>query len=248
MNIRKFKEYTLSVLLVYLVFLTTRRVHRVISPHAFDLNYMSIFHKQFQIYILTHACERSTTDLVANLKSVMLVPDVIDSPLCNGLSRPQLHLPINQNVSKAALYLEKYAQVLNHCAQGNKMKCLLLEDDAVIIYSPKRAIEVLVLQTLFLFNKEEDIYDCTKRGFGWLSSTHTGMGSQCRVISKPTAHCVSECLKEGGIAVHKQVDLGLNNCQPQCGLTQKSFLFAEHAGWPSTIESKVDNPINKTTP
>ncbi|KAF2422857.1 hypothetical protein EJ08DRAFT_701471 [Tothia fuscella] len=130
-------------------------------------------------------------------------------------------------------YRAKYSQVLNHCYHGDKMKCLILEDDIVFLHNPERTRDVLVENTITMFNTEDSAYDCTKRGFGWLPSTHTGDGSQCRIFSKPPASCLSQCLEEENAA---QLDFGLKACQSHCGLTQKRFLLAVHSGLSSTMD------------
>ena len=114
------------------------------------------------------------------------------------------------------------------------MKCLLLEDDVVLLHDLSRTREILVQNTLTLFNRETVAYDCTKRGFGWLRSTHTGMGSQCQIFSKDSTTCVSECL--GTDAMGVRVDTGLKVCQVKCGLVQKRFLLVVYGGLRSTME------------
>lgn len=223
-------------LLSYSLFLGSRRAHRLVSSHLFDLSYTSIFRSQFQVYVVTHACRRYTRDIASTFESVVLVPDLFDSPDCAVLNQTQLHLDREQDRQKDDLYREKYAQVLDHCGQGDKMKCLILEDDVVLLHGLERTREVLVENTLSLFNKEDNVYDCSKRGFGWLSSTHTGNGSQCRIFSKISAPCISRCLREDEFASHIQLDYGLKGCQAKCGLTQKRFLLVVHGGLRSTME------------
>lgn len=236
MNVRRFRRYIIIILLLCPLFLAFRRVLRLVSSHSFDLSYTSIFRAQFQVYILTYTCGRFTADIASTFESVVLVPDFFDSPDCAALNQTQLHLHIKQNGSKDDIFRDKYVQVLDHCTREQKMKCLILEDDIVLLHDLKRTREVLVENTLTLFNHEENAYDCTKRGFGWLPSTQTGMGSQCRIFSKASAPCMSRCLREDDVALHEQLDYGLRDCQSKCGLTQKRFLLAVHSGLNSTME------------
>jgi hypothetical protein len=216
-----------------MIFLASQNVHRLVSSHTFDIAYPSIFRAQFQVYILTHSCGRFTPDIASAFESVVLVPDVVDSPRCAALNQTQLHLDIKRDIRKDDIFLDKYVQVLQHCQRGQKMKCLILEDDVVLLHDLARTREILVENTLTLFNWESDAYDCTKRGFGWLPSTHTGNGSQCRIFSKPSTECMIECLRDGN---HEQLDFALADCQAKCGLTQKRFLLAVHSGLSSTME------------
>lgn len=230
-----------SFILFYSLLLSSHTIQRLVSSHSFDLNHAGIFRDQFKVYILTHSCDRFTAPISSTFKaeSVVLVPDVEDSPACAALEHEQLHTepwPVQSNSSEASAddnYRSKYAQVLWHCHNGQKMKCLILEDDVVLLHSSARTHEVLVEQTLTLFNHEENAYDCTKRGWGWIPSRHTGNGSQCRIYSKTSTECMTYCLTQ---YAHKQLDYGLRDCQNWCGLSQRRFLLAVHGGLSSTIE------------
>jgi hypothetical protein len=228
----------LTIIFFLLIF---QRVHRLVSSHTFDLAYADIFRTQFQVYILTHSCGRLTPTIAAAFDSVLLVPDVRDSRDCASLAPRHKQLRVETERagpgaaaprSKDDAFRDKYVRVLQHCQREQKMKCLILEDDVVFLHSRERTREVLVENTLTLFNWESDAYDCTKRGFGWLPSTHTGNGSQCRVFSKPSAECMVKCLRDGE---HEQLDFGLATCQAKCRLTQKRFLLAVHSGLSSTM-------------
>lgn len=203
--------------------------------YTFGLSDATIFHAQFQVYILTHDCGRFTSNISANFdhNAVILVPDSADIPDCAALNHPQLHPSINQVSSKDAMLREKYAQVLDHCRAGQKMKCLILEDDVVFLHTAERTRELLVKNTLTLFNTERDAFDCTKRGLGWFRSTHTGNGSQCRIYSKTTVPCITGCLRD--TMAKAQLDTGLGACQATCGLLQKRFLLVVHSGLGSTM-------------
>jgi hypothetical protein len=226
-------------LLTYPIFSAYHHVHRLVSSHSHDLSYTSIFRAQFQVYILTHSCGRFTPEVTFTFESVVLVPDLVDSPECLALNRTILHLEVKRGESSDDAFRAKYSQVLDNCHYGQKMKCLILEDDVVLLHDLVRTREVLVENTLTLFNHEENAYDCTKRGFGWLPSTHTGNGSQCRIFSKTSAACISQCLKDDEVATAEQLDYGLRDCQIKCGLTQKRFLLAVHSGLNSTMNRGI---------
>jgi hypothetical protein len=218
-----------------MILLVSQRIHRLVSSHKFDLAYTSIFRTQFQVYVLTHSCGRLTRTIASTFESVILVPDVPESPGCVALNQTRLRLDAGHDVGarKDDVFRDKYVQVLEHCGREEKMKCLILEDDVVFLHGHARTREVLVENTLTLFNWETDAFDCTKRGFGWLPSTHTGNGSQCRVFSKMSTACMIKCLRD---EYHEQLDFGLRDCQAKCGLTQKRFLLAVHSGLSSTME------------
>ncbi|KAL2819864.1 hypothetical protein BDW59DRAFT_120080 [Aspergillus cavernicola] len=224
-------------IILFLIFLVCR-LPRLIHSHLYDLSYESYFQRQFQVYVLTTSCDRFTIDVATYFESgsLILVPNHSDEPKCDAVDREQLHLQLEEHSrSKDDLFREKYAQVLDSCAQGSRAKCLILEDDIIFLHNPKRTREILVENTLPLFNDGEiDAFDCTKRGFGWLPSTHTGMGSQCRVYSKHSATCLSQCLREQRGS--SQLDVGLANCQVRCGLKQKRFLLVVHGGLSSTMD------------
>lgn len=215
------------------------RVHRLVASHSFDLSYGSIFGAQFRIYLLTHDCGRFTAGIASTFESVVLVPDAVDAPDCVSLNHTILHVDSNPSDTADEAYKAKYSAVLDDCYTGSptlndggKMKCLILEDDVVLLHDSVRTREVLVENTLTLFNHEDSAYDCTKRGFGWLKTTHTGQGSQCRVFSRPSSQCLGECVREPG---HEQLDFALRSCQERCGLVQRRFLLAVHGGLESTM-------------
>jgi hypothetical protein len=226
-----------SLLIIYPIFIRFPAIKRMVDSHSFDLDHETLYEKQFAIYILTNSCRRLTPDIAAAFDNkhanVILVPDVQDSTACAALGHEQLWLEPWQGRDSDETYLVKYAQVLHHCGQGQKMKCLILEDDVVLIHTPSRTKEVLVENTLTLFNHEENAYDCTKRGFGWVPSKHTGNGSQCRIYSKPSTDCMGYCLMHYD---HEQLDYALRDCQNWCGISQRRFLMVQHSGLTSTME------------
>ncbi|KAL3459823.1 hypothetical protein BJX64DRAFT_301001 [Aspergillus heterothallicus] len=228
----------IAIVLIALIFLTFR-VPRLVNSHLYDLSFETYFQRQFQVFALTASCGRFTPDVAAHFEygDLTLVPNQKRIPECAGLGRKELELHTIEDPSatKDGLFREKYAQVLDACASGNKAKCLILEDDIVFLHNPQRTREILVENTIPLFNDGEiDAFDCTKRGFGWLSSTTTGMGSQCRIYSKHSAPCMSQCLRDQ--KKDSQLDAGLANCQVRCQLKQKRFLLVVHGGLSSTME------------
>lgn len=231
---RQLRNIVYCAIVVALIFILqfSQRLHRIVASHTYDLNYPSIYRTQFQVYILTHACDRLTADITSNFDSVVIVADVEDNPRCEALNQMQLHTPQDPALSLDDNYRDKYIRTLNDCATGNKMKCLILEDDVVLLHDLDTTRRVLVENTLTLFNHEESAWDCTKRGLGWLSSGHTGMGSQCRIYSMLNARCMSECLTDSSLP---RLDSGLKQCQITCGLIQKRFLLAVHSGLQPTI-------------
>ncbi|KAL2838007.1 hypothetical protein BJX68DRAFT_259419 [Aspergillus pseudodeflectus] len=229
----------IAIILIALILLAFR-VPRLVNSHLYDLSYETYFQRQFQVFALTASCGRFTPDVAAHFDydSLTLVPNQQDIAECAALNRKQLALSATRDdpsASKDDLFREKYAQVLDACTSGTKAKCLILEDDIVFLHTPQRTREILVENTIPLFNDGEiDAFDCTKRGFGWLSSTTTGMGSQCRVYSKHSAPCMSQCLRDQKKG--SQLDTGLANCQVRCKLNQKRFLLVVHGGLSSTME------------
>ncbi|KAL4930866.1 uncharacterized protein BDV17DRAFT_257645, partial [Aspergillus undulatus] len=215
----------LTTFLLILLYLLATRIPRLTNSYLYDLSYESYFDRQFRVYVMTSSCERFTSDAVAQFPatSLTLVPNTPTTPQCDALDRTQLPLHFDsgqrEKLSKDDLFREKYAQALDACAAGNHAKCLILEDDVVFLHAPQRTREVLVEHTLPLFNDGEvDAFDCTKRGWGWLGSTHTGMGSQCRVFSKHAAPCLGRCLRDRYGGDELQLDAGLVRCQVFCGL------------------------------
>lgn len=222
-----------SVIILYPLLLKLPALERAVSSHTFDLQHEAIYEAQFAVYIITSDCRRFTSNIAQAFgEHTILVPDVQDSSACAAQPYKKLWLEPWQGKSHDETYLYKYAQILWHCGQGQKMKCLILEDDVVLIHDGKRTREVLVENTLTLFNHEENAYDCTKRGFGWFPSKHTGNGSQCRIYAKPSTGCMQYCLMEYD---HKQLDYALRDCQNWCEVSQRRFLLVQHGGLSSTM-------------
>ncbi|KAI9369608.1 hypothetical protein BJX61DRAFT_135594 [Aspergillus egyptiacus] len=236
-SISSLRRPFIITLAVFLLIFLASRIRRLVHSHLYDLSYETYFQRQFHAYVLTASCDRFTPDVAAHFEpgTLTLVPNQFDSPECSELDHKQLHLQLEDSGKKDDFFREKYAQVLDDCARDSKAKCLILEDDIVFLHGPERTRQVLVENTLPLFNDgESDAFDCTKRGFGWLPSSHTGMGSQCRVYSKHSAPCLSQCLRS--LESSTQLDAGLARCQIHCKLKQKRFLLVVHGGLSSTME------------
>jgi hypothetical protein len=101
-------------------------IHRMVSSHSYDLEHEAIYETQFQVYILTAGCRRLTSSIAETFGNVILVPDEQDSEECAALPYTKLWLEPLQSQSADDAYRAKYAQVLWHCGQGQKMKCLIL--------------------------------------------------------------------------------------------------------------------------
>ncbi|KAL4866885.1 hypothetical protein BDV12DRAFT_172217 [Aspergillus spectabilis] len=240
-SIRPRYRYLTLTLLLATTYLLSSKIHHLTHSHLYDLSYNTLFTRQFNVYILTSSCDRFTPDIVSQFdfnessSSIYLVPNGPGIPECDALGHQQLDIYLNtETQSKDDLFRNKYTQVLTHCHTSHKSKCLILEDDIIFLHPGERTRSVLIENTLPLFNDgESDAFDCTKRGFGWFGTTHTGMGSQCRVYSAHSAECLKSCLE--GPEKEWQVDTGLRNCQMRCGLKQKRFLLVVHGGLGSTM-------------
>ncbi len=230
-----------------------QRLCQLAFPHVFGLDYDRLFHTQLQIYILTQACARLTPQLSNHFGSVILVPDILDHEDCNILNQTQLYFDSPLQENKDFAYRDKYIEVLKHCSQAEKNKCVILEDDFVPLHFPENSIKVLVDQTRTLFLNENVVYDCIKRGVsGWLgqlidyvlhifSQAHeAGLGSQCRIFSKQSADCMGRCIQEGDFKV---LDHSFETCFSECKLENMRFLLGEHGALHSTMgENRVPIP------
>ena len=229
-NIHRLLTLTLACLLGILLF---ERFAPIISNHSFDLAYEEIFQKQFAVYLLTKDCGRYTIDVASTFESVYIVPDVHDSPRCAGMGELLL-FNASATSTPDSRFGERYAQVLEHCHQGEKMKCLVLEDDVVFIHEPRRTRQVLVENTLTLFTNEDDVFDCSKRGFGWLRTEDNSNGSQCRIYSKDQSKCLNPCFKREARTGVEIFDFQLGECQVACEYNQHRFLLIQHTGLKSS--------------
>jgi hypothetical protein len=229
----------LSILALLLNFLILSSLLRLVTSHNHDLNYEELFDKQYSIYIMTHDCGRYTADIASVFDHTYLVPDDHASPACGRIANSTT-LDIKFDKEEAGTtadsrYRAKYAKTLQHCASVPTIKCLILEDDIVFVHPPQRTKDVLVEQTLTLFNFDMHTWDCSKRGFGWLPSSHNVWGSQCRIYHTTRADSLYQCVSEKGVADDILLDDQLGQCTQRHGMIHNRFLLIQNSGLPSTF-------------
>ena len=233
------KFYILGVVALLLNFLILSSILRLVTSHNYDLNYEELFEKQYSIYIMTHDCGRYTADIASVFDHTYLVPDDFHSPACGKIANSTtLELKVTKEEAGTTTdshYRAKYAKTLKHCASVPTIKCLILEDDIVFVHPPQRTKDVLVEQTLTLFNFDMHTWDCSKRGFGWLPSSTNIWGSQCRIYHTTRADSLYQCVSEPEVADEKLLDDQLGTCTERHGMIHNRFLLIQNTGLPSTF-------------
>ncbi len=221
------------------------RLEELLFPHRHGLDTEKIFDTQFQVYILTHDCGRFTSEIVSRFNSVLLVPDVFNSAHCQAINQTQLHLSVDPGDNRDALYRNKYAAVLEHCAHEEKLRCLIVEDDILFIQHPPVMRAMFAKYTLMLFGHETDAYDCAKRGTVLFYTEPEFVGSQCRVYPQHSSHCMSQCIQKNDATRHAFLDYRLGECQSTCGLNQKKILLTQITGKHSIMNRNGEKSLHE---
>jgi hypothetical protein len=208
-----------------------------------DLDVDSLYSARFQTYIMTQNCSRNFDSLVNAFPNSIIVND----EAC-GTAMPPSSIALAsqaEEIDPAVRYKVKYEKVLRACAEGDKMLCLILEDDAVLVNGVDAARERLVRNTLSQDTNDLFTWDCSKYGLGFMKTGFTGNKSVCRIIPASFASCVSEIMEQ--LVPPFYADLALRESTKLCGLKQSRFLLVQHAGYKSTL-GHVHNQVEKNPP
>lgn len=205
-----------------------------------DLDIEGLFEARFQVFIMTQNCTRNYDALAAAFPGAIPINDLA----CGDLGPSPIALeaaeasrvagddPADPDAG-ALRYKRKYEAAMRACAAGEKMMCLVLEDDAVLVNDAVTARERLVRNTLSYDTNDLYTWDCSKYGLGFVSGGHTGNKSVCRVVPAAFGECVRDIMAQ--LRPPFFADIALREGTRLCGLKQARFLLVQHAGYKSTL-------------
>ncbi|KAG5367082.1 hypothetical protein CJU89_1530 [Yarrowia sp. B02] len=223
------------VVLALLVILTTLiYAHSAISADPLATQHFS---DTFDTFIITKECRRSFDYITSIVPPGTVLTD--DHEKCMENEADDWDYQTHQSSGTNEWgYTEKYKRALELCAESDKSKCLILEDDIVFINSRRTIFARIKLHTMF--GGPRTAWDCSKVGLGWIKTGQTGNKSICRIIDKRSAPCLaSEMLRYALPA-----DVALKLAQIACKVNQHRFLLTQHTGFKSYLgEQREQNPL-----
>lgn len=231
------------------VWYLTQSVMHAVVPHLYNVNAPELYAMTFRSYIFTKDCGRNTRKIAETLPGAILLTDEL-SDECKAIGNPVQLYHRNQSMTSDENFIIKYTEAMNtfdeeYPTHGGK-RLMIVEDDIVFIHRPQRALEVLVTNTLELFGMHSGTasWDCTRRGFGWLTTGgYSDMGSQCHVYDRHLVPDMASCILNHP-AAHLACDIRIGLCEEHMGLHNRRFLLVQEAGLPSEMARKMTGTKN----
>jgi hypothetical protein len=215
------------VVLALLVILTTLiYAHSSISVDPLAIQHFS---DNFETFILTKECKRSFDYITTIVPGGTVLTDNYEKCMEKEAAGWEYH---ESSVDNEQGYTEKYKRALELCAESDKAKCLILEDDIVFINPPKSIFSRIKLHTMF--GGPQTAWDCSKVGLGWFKTGQTGNKSICRIIDKRVAPCLASEMLRNALPA----DIALKLAQIACKVNQHRFLLTQHTGFKSYLRAE----------
>lgn len=230
----------LVVLALLVILATLIYAHSSISADPLATQH---FNDNFDTFILTKECKRSFNYITSIVPGGTVLTDDHDKCMENEAEGWEYH---ESSVDNEWGYTEKYKRALELCAESDKAKCLILEDDIVFINSPKSIFNRIKLHTMF--GGPQTAWDCSKVGLGWFKTGQTGNKSICRIIDKRSAPCLAKEMLRYALPA----DVALKLAQINCKVNQHRFLLTQHTGFKSYLGAQRERdplwvPVVPTT-
>jgi hypothetical protein len=146
-----------------------------------------------------------------------------------------------QDIDKAnsqLRYAYKYVETLKICMHGNKMLCMVLEDDILFLHKNETTWNNIASNTISLVANEETFWDCSTRRL-WLSDWHDAARSLCRIYNTEQLPefilCMEQSLRAEATLENTAVGTLIARCQNNLKIQQKRFLLVNHSGQRSIL-------------
>jgi len=186
---------------------------------------------------MTIDCERETNHIIQYFPNVEIA--LYDDENCSHtrIAKNYVNSIIrigtkDDSLNKELQYKQKYIRTLINCLKGNRMLCLLIEDDILFLHEKWYSHELLVYNTISKFSNDLCFTDCSKQGF-FINTGITGNKSLCRIYTKENLKEFIECLKTD--YSEKPIDLAIATCQEKLSICQRRVLLVQHSGRKSEL-------------
>lgn len=224
------------VLLLASLLLNVFLMIKFINHHYINIDNIEYVDTRMGVYVQTRDCSRNFDKIQKSFPNAMAVTD---EPCARREHIFKSYIEEIDRNHKVLKYTYKYVETLKMCQQGDKMLCMILEDDVLFLHKNETTWNNIALNTLSLFAKEDTFWDCSSRGF-WLATGSSGNKSLCRIFSTERLpgfiKCVEGYLKSIPDSEEKGIYVLIDRCQTELGITQKRFLLVNHSGHKSLLE------------
>jgi hypothetical protein len=210
-------------------------VFKFINHHYINIDNVEYVGTRLNVYVQTKNCGRNFNHVQKFFPSAVAMAD---EPCTRNENIFKSYIePIDMN-SKALRYSYKYLETLKICQNGDKMLCMIVEDDILFLHQNETTWNNIVLNTMSLVSDDEVFWDCSKRGI-WFPTTSNGIKTLCRIYNTDLlpafTDCIAAYLQSTTDTEEKGIDVLIDKCQIELGITQKRFLLVNRSGQKSPL-------------
>jgi hypothetical protein len=223
------------ILLLASILLNVFLIFKFVNHHYINMNNIEYVDTRVNVYVQTKNCKRDFDKIQQLFPNAMAIAD---EPCTR---REHIFKSYIEEIDKSHMrlkYAYKYIETLKICQQGDKMLCMILEDDVLFINNNETIWNNIALNTLAMFANENTFWDCSTRRL-WFGRGSGGDKTLCRIYSTERLPTFIQCL-EGYLrstldAQETGIDVLINKCQVDLGINQKRFLLVNHSGQKSLL-------------
>jgi hypothetical protein len=187
------------------------------------------------VYVETRDCGRNFAKIQSYFPNAIAISD---EPCAH---KEHVFKSYIQDIDKAnsqLRYAYKYVETLKICMHGNKMLCMVLEDDILFLHKNETTWNNIASNTISLVANEETFWDCSTRRL-WLSDWHDAARSLCRIYNTEQLPefilCMEQSLRAEATLENTAVGTLIARCQNNLKIQQKRFLLVNHSGQRSIL-------------
>jgi hypothetical protein len=221
------------ILLLSSFLLNAFLIYKFINHHYININHVQYVDTRLNVYIETRDCGRNFAKIQNSFPNAM---SISDEPCAHNEHVFKTYI---QDIDKDnSRYAYKYIETLKICMQGDKMLCMVLEDDVLLIHKNETTWNNIALNTLSLLANEDTFWDCSTRKL-WFSRGPNRERSLCRVYNTERLPNFIKCMESyiSSIPSFEEEGIGalIKKCQVDLKIMQKHFLLVNQSGQRSLL-------------
>ncbi|KAJ2963478.1 hypothetical protein NQZ79_g1563 [Umbelopsis isabellina] len=223
-------------LLIASILLNGTLILKLVNHYTINMDKVDYVDMRMNVYVETRDCGRNFAKIQSSIPNAIAISD---EPCAH---KEHVFKSFVEDIGKVdghLWYAYKYIETLKICMHGNKMLCMVLEDDIIFVHKNETTWNNIAQNTVSLAANEDSFWDCSTRGL-WLSDWHEPARSLCRIYNTERLpafiQCMEQTLRDEPTLENAAVGALITACQTNLKIQQKRFLLVNHSGQKSLLK------------